>query len=168
MQCRRVQRGAGQGVHIPKRACGVSSISPTRHVVKVHLVPWSSCLETLIPSPVLNCVCVIGADAGCSAFLCSCFRTDRVCGDRGPPLYPVRHRVHQSTSSTLATATGTSNFLRLPNNPSFPGQSSVASCPMLRLLPGSSHRQLCRCDKMAGECASPRALKLRNRLIPAI
>ena len=55
--------------------------------------------------------------------------------------------VHRSTFSTLATATGTWGFLRLPNNPNFPGQSSVASCPELRLPLGSSHPQLCICEK---------------------
>ena len=74
-----------------KRGAGVSSISSIRHAVKVHLFPWSSCLVTLITSRVLNCVCV-GADAGASAFLCSCFRTVSVCGDGGAPLSPVRHR----------------------------------------------------------------------------
>ena len=62
------------------------------NTVQVHLVPWSPCLETLITLPVLICVCVVVADAGASAFLCSCFRTDRVCGDAGAPLFPVRRR----------------------------------------------------------------------------
>ena len=74
-----------------KRAGGVSLISPIRHAVKVHLVPWLSCLETWITLPVLNCVCVVGANAGASALPCSCFRTDRVCGDGGATLSPVCH-----------------------------------------------------------------------------
>ena len=76
--------------------------------------------------------------------------------------------VHRSTFSNLATATGSSNFLRLPNNPSFPDQSSVATYPVLRLQLKSSHPQMCRCEKMASECASPRALQQRNRRIPAV
>ena len=51
----------------------------------------SLCLDTLITSPVLNCVCV-GADDGASAFLCTSFRTASVCGDGGAPLSPVRNR----------------------------------------------------------------------------
>ena len=39
--------------------------------------------------------------------------------------------VHKSTILTLATATGTSNFLRPPNNPNYPVQSSVETCPLL-------------------------------------
>ena len=70
---------------------GDSSIFPIRHVVKVNLLPCSSCLETLITSLVLNCVCG-GADDGASAFLCNCFRTASICGDGGVPLAPVRHR----------------------------------------------------------------------------
>ena len=58
---------------------------------QVHLFSSSSCMETLNTSPVKNCVCV-GADAGASAFLCSCFSTASVCGDGGAPLSPVHHR----------------------------------------------------------------------------
>ena len=76
--------------------------------------------------------------------------------------------VHQSTFFTSATATSTSNFLRLPDNPSFPDESSVARCPLLRLPLESLHQQLCTCEKIAGACASPRAPKLRNRRIPVV
>ena len=46
-----------------KQADGVSLISSIRHAVKANLLPCSSCLDTLITSPVLNCVCG-GADDG--------------------------------------------------------------------------------------------------------
>ena len=74
-----------------KRTGGVCSIFSIRHAVKANLLPCSACLETLITSPVLSCVCV-GADAGASVLLCSCFRTASVCGNPGAPLSPVRHR----------------------------------------------------------------------------
>ena len=74
-----------------KQAGGVSSISSIHHAVNANFLPCSSCLQTLITSPVLNCVCG-GADDGASVFLCSCFRTASVCGDEGAPLSPVRHR----------------------------------------------------------------------------
>ena len=54
--------------------------------------------------------------------------------------------VHWSTSSILATATDTSYLLRPASNPNFPAQFSVAACPVLRLLLGSSHRQLYGCE----------------------
>ena len=71
--------------------------------------------------------------------------------------------VHRLMFSAFATATGTSNFLRLTNNPSFPDQFSFATCQVLRLLLESSHRQLCRCEKIAGEYTSLPALKLQSR-----
>ena len=74
-----------------KRAGGVSSISSIRQAVKENLLPCLSCFETLITSPVLSCVCD-GANDGGSVFLCSCFRTASVCGNRGAPLSLVRHR----------------------------------------------------------------------------
>ena len=74
-----------------KRAGGVSWISSIRQAVKENLLPCSSCLDTLITSPVLSCVCD-GFNDGASVFLCSCFRTASVCGNGGAPLSPVRHR----------------------------------------------------------------------------
>ena len=41
-------------------AGSVSSVSATRHAVALHLVPCMSCLEKLITSRVLSCVCVVG------------------------------------------------------------------------------------------------------------
>ena len=76
--------------------------------------------------------------------------------------------VHRLKLSTLATATGTSTSLRLRNKPYFPVESSVATCPVLQLLLESSRQQLCRCPKMAVECASPRTLSLQNCRIPAV
>ena len=55
--------------------------------------------------------------------------------------------VHWSTSSTLATATDTSYFLRPPNNPDFPAHLLVVPCPVLQLLLVSSHWQLYGCEK---------------------
>ena len=74
-----------------KRAGGVCSTSPIRQAVKANLFPCSSCLQTLITSPVLSCVCD-GANDGASVFLCSFFRTASVCGNGGVPFSPVRHR----------------------------------------------------------------------------
>ena len=74
-----------------ERAGGVSSISSIQHAIKANLLPCSSCLETLITSPVFNCVCG-SADNSASVFVCNCFRTASVCGDGGAPLSPVRHR----------------------------------------------------------------------------
>ena len=65
--------------------------------------------------------------------------------------------VHQSISSDLATATGTLYVLRLMNNPSFPVQSSVVMCPVLRFLLEFLHRQLCTFENYGGQLREPSA-----------
>ena len=74
-----------------ERAGGVYSISSVRQAVKANMLPCLFCLQTVITSPVLSCVCD-GANDGASVFLCSCFCTDSVCGNGGAPLSPVPHR----------------------------------------------------------------------------
>ena len=60
-------------LRVSKKAGGVSLISSIQLAVKVHFFPWPCCLETLITSPVLNCICVVGADAGASVLLLQLF-----------------------------------------------------------------------------------------------
>ena len=74
-----------------KLAGGVYSIYSIQQAAKENLLPCSSCLDTLITSPVLSCVCD-GANDGASVFLCSFFCTASVCCNGGAPLSPVRHR----------------------------------------------------------------------------
>ena len=74
--------------------------------------------------------------------------------------------VHRSTFSTLATATGTWNLCRFPITPiskanlQLRGAQSCDFCSDCRI--GS-----CGDVKKVVECASPRALNLQNRRIPA-
>ena len=71
------------------------------------------------------------------------------------PCPPSDTEVHRSTFYTLDTATGTSNVLSLSNDPNFPGQSPVAMCPALQLLPEFSHLQLFRCEQYGGRVLKP-------------
>ena len=63
--------------------------------------------------------------------------------------------VYRSTVLPLATATGILTCLRLPNNPNFLIQSTVATCPVLQTLLEFLHRQPCRCEKYGGRVREP-------------